>query len=184
MPSAPRPWLLAGLRTWCSCWRAWVLILPPQWIATPGTQLAYYRHLWQPVHRFLPAGVDVAALPHATAVFNVIAFLAIAVVTTILVIGIQESATINTVIVFIKVGHGVGVHRHRCRLSFWNHCHRPKPTGRPSFLPIPGVTWRVRMVGRDARRRAKFSSPTLDSMPFQPPLRRPRIRKRTCLWAF
>ncbi len=32
------------------------------------------------------------------------AFLAIAVVTTILVIGIQESATINTVIVFVKVG--------------------------------------------------------------------------------
>ena len=79
------------------------LNLPPQWIDTPGTHLAYYRQMWQPVAS-LPAGVDVAALPHATAAFNVVAFLAIAIVTTILVIGIQESATINTVIVFIKVG--------------------------------------------------------------------------------
>jgi basic amino acid/polyamine antiporter, APA family len=79
------------------------IVLPPQWIDTPGTQLAFYRGLWQPVTS-LPAGVNAAALPHATAVFNVIAFLAIAIVTTILVIGIQESATINTVIVFIKVG--------------------------------------------------------------------------------
>src|ERR1700733_2804781 len=77
--------------------------LPPQWIATPGTQLAYYRHMWQPIAS-LPAGVNAATLPHATAVFNIIAFLAIAVVTTILVIGIQESATINTVIVCVKVG--------------------------------------------------------------------------------
>jgi APA family basic amino acid/polyamine antiporter len=79
------------------------LDLPPQWIATPGTQLAYYRHMWQPVAS-LPAGVNAATLPHATAIFNVIAFLAIAAVTTILVIGIQESATINSVIVVIKVG--------------------------------------------------------------------------------
>jgi basic amino acid/polyamine antiporter, APA family len=77
--------------------------LPPQWIATPGTQLVYYRNMWQP-SASLPVGVDLAALPHATAVFNLVAFLAIAVVTTILVIGIQESATINSVIVFVKVG--------------------------------------------------------------------------------
>ncbi len=79
------------------------IILPPQWIDTPGTELAFYRGLWQPVAS-LPAGVNAAVLPHATAVFNVIAFLAIAIVTTILVIGIQESATVNTIIVFIKVG--------------------------------------------------------------------------------
>ena len=77
--------------------------LPPQWIATPGTHLAYYKHFWQPVAS-LPAGVDASTLPHATAVFNLVAFLVIAVVTTILVIGIQESATINSVIVFVKVG--------------------------------------------------------------------------------
>jgi APA family basic amino acid/polyamine antiporter len=59
--------------------------------------------MWQPVAS-LPAGVDATTLPNATAVFNVVAFLVIAVVTTILVIGIQESATINSVIVFVKVG--------------------------------------------------------------------------------
>src|SRR6202522_2213088 len=31
--------------------------LPPQWIATPGTHLAYYRQMWQPIAS-LPAGVD------------------------------------------------------------------------------------------------------------------------------
>src|ERR1700736_3174653 len=40
--------------------------LPPQWIATPGTSLVYYRNMWQP-SASLPGGVDVAALPHATA---------------------------------------------------------------------------------------------------------------------
>jgi APA family basic amino acid/polyamine antiporter len=79
------------------------IVLPPQWIDTPGTTLALYRGMWQPIAS-LPTGVDAATLPHATAVFNVIAFLSIAAVTTILVIGIQESASINTVIVFIKVG--------------------------------------------------------------------------------
>ena len=77
--------------------------LPPQLIATPGTHLAYYGHMWQPVAS-LPAGVDLATLPQATAVFNLVAFFAIALVTTILVIGIQESANINAVIVFVKVG--------------------------------------------------------------------------------
>ncbi|MBV9769885.1 MAG: amino acid permease [Bryobacterales bacterium] len=79
------------------------IVLPPQWIATPGTHLAFYGQMWQPIAS-LPAGVDAATLPNATAVFNLVAFLVIAVVTTILVIGIQESATVNTVIVFIKVG--------------------------------------------------------------------------------
>src|ERR1700727_1282233 len=71
--------------------------LPPQWIATPGTHLAYYRQMWQPVAS-LPAGVDASTLPNATAISNLVAFLVIAVVTTVLVVGIQESATINSVI--------------------------------------------------------------------------------------
>src|ERR1700692_4926515 len=45
------------------------LDLPPRWIATPGTELAYYRNMWQPVAS-LPAGVDATILPHATAIFN------------------------------------------------------------------------------------------------------------------
>jgi APA family basic amino acid/polyamine antiporter len=79
------------------------ITLPPQWIATPGTVLANYQGLWQPVTS-LPANVDASALPHATAIFNFVAFFSIAAVTTILVIGIRESATLNSIIVFVKVG--------------------------------------------------------------------------------
>src|ERR1019366_881302 len=60
------------------------IYLPPRFMATPG--------------------IDLARLPHVTGSFNVIAFLAICLVTVVLVIGIKESATLNTIIVFIKVG--------------------------------------------------------------------------------
>lgn len=79
------------------------IIIPPQWIATPGAELVFYQNLWQPLAS-LPAGVNAAGLPHATGVFNLVAFLAIAGVTAILVIGIKESVTVNTIIVFVKVG--------------------------------------------------------------------------------
>jgi APA family basic amino acid/polyamine antiporter len=52
----------------------------------------------------LPMGASPAGLEHATGAFNIIAFLAICLVTIVLVIGIEESATLNTIIVFIKVG--------------------------------------------------------------------------------
>jgi APA family basic amino acid/polyamine antiporter len=79
------------------------IVLPPQIIATPGTKLGFYDGLWQPLTS-IPSTVDVSTLPQATAVFNFVAFFAIALVTTILVIGIQESATVNSIIVFVKVG--------------------------------------------------------------------------------
>jgi APA family basic amino acid/polyamine antiporter len=79
------------------------LPIPPSIMATPGTVLVQFNNFWVPVSS-IPAGVNPATLPHATAVFNLVAFLAICLVTTVLVIGIQESATLNTVIVFVKVG--------------------------------------------------------------------------------
>src|SRR5271166_1531966 len=79
------------------------IVLPPQLISTPGTQMVFFQQMWRPIAS-VPAGVDLGTLPHATGVFNLVAFLAIAAVTTILVIGIEESATLNTVIVFVKVG--------------------------------------------------------------------------------
>src|SRR6266581_2456306 len=48
-------------------------------------------------------GVDPNTLPHVTAVFNLPAVIIIAIITTLLVIGIKESANVNNVIVFIKV---------------------------------------------------------------------------------
>jgi len=77
--------------------------LPPALTATPGADLTFYNGLWRPTPT-LPMGVDTTTLPHATGVFNLVAFLAICLVTAILVIGIQESATLNTIIVFIKIG--------------------------------------------------------------------------------
>jgi APA family basic amino acid/polyamine antiporter len=49
------------------------------------------------------SGVDVASLPHATAYLNLPAVIVVAVVTAILVRGIQESATINSLVVILKV---------------------------------------------------------------------------------
>jgi basic amino acid/polyamine antiporter, APA family len=99
-----------GAATVASGWSANVLKLmqllhipfPPSLMATPGTDMVLWGGIWRTAVS-LPAGVNVAALPHATASFNLVAFLAICLVTTVLVIGIQESATLNTIIVFIKV---------------------------------------------------------------------------------
>ncbi len=49
------------------------------------------------------SGVNPSTLPHVTAVFNLPAVIIIALVTTLLVIGIRESANVNNVIVFIKL---------------------------------------------------------------------------------
>ena len=49
------------------------------------------------------AGVDPSTLAHVTAIFNLPAVIIIALVTTLLVIGIKESANVNSVIVIIKV---------------------------------------------------------------------------------
>jgi APA family basic amino acid/polyamine antiporter len=49
-------------------------------------------------------GVNAAGLPHATGLFNLVAMLAIVGITTVLVIGIKESANLNTAIVVVKLG--------------------------------------------------------------------------------
>jgi len=100
-----------GAATVASGWSANVILLlqylhipfPPQIMATPGTVLVQYNGIWMPASS-VPFGVTVSALPHATAIFNLVAFVAIALVTAVLVIGIQESATLTTIFVFVKVG--------------------------------------------------------------------------------
>ena len=100
-----------GAATVASGWSANVILLlqylhvplPPEIMGTPGTILVRYDGIWMPANS-VPAGAAVAALPHATASFNIVAFLAICLVTTILVIGIRESANFNTIVVFVKVG--------------------------------------------------------------------------------
>ena len=75
--------------------------IPPQLLDTPGTVLVLYHGRWTPLATML--GADTSGLPHATAVFNLVAFLAICAVTAVLVMGIEESANLNTILVGIKV---------------------------------------------------------------------------------
>jgi APA family basic amino acid/polyamine antiporter len=76
--------------------------IPPQLTTTPGNVLYLFHDRWQ-AQAALPAGVDAASLPHVTGVFNLVAFIAIALVTIVLVRGIQESANLNTAIVLVKL---------------------------------------------------------------------------------
>jgi basic amino acid/polyamine antiporter, APA family len=83
------------------------LRIPPQWIATPGTQLVLYQGHWAQLaalqQTIRAAGVNPDSLPHAVGVFNLVAFLAIALATFILIVGIKESANFTSAVVFIKV---------------------------------------------------------------------------------
>src|SRR2546425_219280 len=77
--------------------------LPPQICDVPGAVWALVAGRWGPAGSFGISAAQLANVPHATAKFNLIAFLAIMAVTTILIIGIKESANFNTGIVFVKL---------------------------------------------------------------------------------
>ena len=81
----------------------WHIYIPPQLTTTTGNVLVYYHDAWLPLMS-LPPGVNPGPLPHATGFFNLIAMMIVMVITTILVIGIKESANFNSVIVVIKLG--------------------------------------------------------------------------------
>jgi len=92
------------------------VVIPPLLTASPGTKLVLFTNgRWEPLASITPIlarqgltpeqiASAVAAMPQATAIFNLIAFLAICAVSVILVIGIKESAGFNTAIVIVKVG--------------------------------------------------------------------------------
>lgn len=93
------------------------LDIPPTLISSPGTRLIevpeavasqfHMRHGWSPLANVVEIlqknAVDYSSFPQVTAVINVPAMLIVAIITTLLVIGIQESAKVNNVIVIIKV---------------------------------------------------------------------------------
>ena len=116
-----------GAATVASGWSGYVLSLlqdfgihiPPQIAGTPGAQFVMYNGRWEAMGRIAKTlaanNVDPSTLPHATGVFNLVAFLGIAMMTTILVIGIKESANLNSFIVVLKVAVllifiGLGAH--------------------------------------------------------------------------
>lgn len=81
--------------------------LPPQVTAPPGTLLVLYNGQWARLATIGPtlasAGVNATRLPTAHGILDLPAYLVIALMTTILVIGVRESANFNSLIVFIKV---------------------------------------------------------------------------------
>jgi APA family basic amino acid/polyamine antiporter len=81
--------------------------IPPQFRAVPGTKLIFFHGEWEKAANVLPAihkaGLNPAAFPHATGIFNLVALLAILAITAILVIGVKESANLNSTFVIIKI---------------------------------------------------------------------------------
>jgi basic amino acid/polyamine antiporter, APA family len=84
------------------------IYFPPQWSETPGRELYFFHDRWELLTTLEPAlkaaGVSPDNLPHVTALFNLPAFIVVCLVTTILIVGVRESANFNVVVVFIKVG--------------------------------------------------------------------------------
>jgi len=104
--------------------------VPPQVMASPGTEFVFLpQGIIEKAQLSMPpgwhavtsvgsdlarAGIDMASVAHATAIFNLPAVLIIFAVTTLLVIGIHESASVNSAIVVLKLAIiitviGVGV---------------------------------------------------------------------------
>ena len=82
----------------------------PQWSNAPGIRLVQLpgSDSWVQVSDRLiqqtaAQGIDIATLPQATGIFNLVAVVAIVAVTALLVIGIRESARFNNVIVAVKL---------------------------------------------------------------------------------
>ena len=77
--------------------------LPPQICDVPGAQWVFYDGRWSPLVTMNLSSAQLAGLPQATAKFNLVAFLAILAITTILIVGIKESANFNTGVVLVKL---------------------------------------------------------------------------------
>ncbi|MBI1786181.1 MAG: amino acid permease [Acidobacteria bacterium] len=107
--------------------------VPPAIANTPGTRLFFHQGRWEARAVLEAAGIPPDSLPQATAVFNLPGFLAILAVTTILVLGIRESANLNTAMVILKVGTVltfIGV----AAAFLWDHPSIAAANWRP-FLP-------------------------------------------------
>jgi APA family basic amino acid/polyamine antiporter len=79
------------------------IVIPPMLTTTTGNVLVKYQGIW--IEKMsLPPGVSDAGLPHVTGFFNLVAVVIVMLVTTILVVGIKESANFNSAIVIVKLG--------------------------------------------------------------------------------
>ncbi len=83
------------------------LHLPPQVSSAHGEPLVFYEHKWQHLAQIgatlTARGIKPSSLPHGSAYFDLVAFLVILLVTAVLVVGVKESADLNSAIVMVKV---------------------------------------------------------------------------------
>ena len=104
-----------GAATVASGWSGYLLSflqdfgmrIPARFTAAPSELLVSYNGHWEHYDRvkdtLMARGIDWHTLPQMTGMFNLVAFVAIVLVTTILVIGIKESANFNSAIVIVNV---------------------------------------------------------------------------------
>jgi len=79
------------------------ITIPPALTTTTGNVLVKYQGIW--IDKMsLPPGISDVGLAHVTGFCNLVAVAIVLVITTILVIGIKESANFNSAIVIIKLG--------------------------------------------------------------------------------
>ncbi len=134
---------------------------PPSLTTTTGNVLVQYNGTW--IDKMsLPPGISDAGLPHVTGLFNLLAVLIVLVVTTVLVIGIKESANFNSAIVIVKLGI-VGIfivvgglfllHNPHVASTNW-HPFVPPPDGHGNFgwggIPVAAASIFFAYIGFDA----------------------------------
>jgi APA family basic amino acid/polyamine antiporter len=137
------------------------ITIPPALTTTTGNVLVRYQGIWMD-KMSLPPGVSDAGLPHVTGLFNLVAVFIVLVVTTILVIGIKESANFNSAIVIVKVGIvciflAVGgfflLHHPEVANANW-HPFVPPPDGKGNFgwggIPVAAASIFFAYIGFDA----------------------------------
>ena len=157
------------------------IVFPQALTTTTGNVLVKYQGVW--IDRSsLPPGITDAGLPQVTGIFNLIAVLIVLVITTILVIGIKESANFNSAIVIIKLGI-VGIFLAIGGYFLFHHPAVASANWHP-FIPPVGRSWQLRLWWAFPSPRRRSFLPISASTPFQPPRRRPRIRSATCPSAF
>ncbi len=132
------------------------IVIPPQLSAARGTELvdipkalaatlkvkAGWTALSAGVAEHIQSGgVDPGTLVHATAIFNLPAVIIVFIVTTLLVVGIKESANFNNIIVFVKIAVVIlfiVAAAHAINPDNW-HPFIPPNTG-PGHFGLSGVT--------------------------------------------
>jgi APA family basic amino acid/polyamine antiporter len=133
------------------------------------------REGWQVVSEALTgaisaAGTDPASLTQVTAIFNLPAVIIIALVSTLLVVGIKESANVNNVIVFIKVAVVL--------LFIIAAAHAIDPANwKPFMPPNTGVRGEFGWTGVMTGAGVVFFATSVDAVSTA---QRRRIRNRTC----